>query len=291
MLRGGLNWPSDKRSVVSSQFYTTSRDHTSDTGQGSIIIAAPSIAAFMVAFLAEGWKGVVDILRRLGRWRANWRWYVFILFSPAALYIIAAGFHVLLGGAAPQFPLFRENQQMILMVFIFFLLPWQSSAFLEEIGFRGYALEKLQNRLGPLLGTLILGVFFGAWLLPEFFQPGSFQYSTGGLRFYPWFILTEIGWSILMTWVYNHTNKSALIAGYLFHTAFNTWSLVLLTNAIPGEPTPAFDTALFIAASVVVALAGAVVLVVTKGKLGFSDTMEPVTTKPETVELHQQILP
>ncbi len=240
------------------------------TGRGSIIIAAPSIAALIVAFLADGWKGILDILRRLGRWRANWRWYVFILFSPVVLYLIAVGVNVLLGGTAPQFPLFRENQQLILMVFIFFLLPWQSSAFLEEIGFRGYALEKLQNKLGPLVGTLILGAFFGAWLLPEFFQPGSSQYSMGGLRFYPWFILTEIGWSILMTWAYNNTNKSSLIAGYLFHTAFNTWSLVVLTNAIPGDPPSAFDTTLFIVASVVVALAGVVVLVATKGKLGFN---------------------
>jgi membrane protease YdiL (CAAX protease family) len=162
------------------------------------------------------------------------------------------------------------------MVFIFFLLPWQSSAFLEEIGFRGYALEKLQNKLGPLVGTLILGAFFGAWLLPEFFQPGSFQYAMGGLRFYPWFILTEIGWSVLMTWVYNKTNKSSLIAGYLFHAAFNTWPLVLLTNAIPGEPPPAFDMTLFIVAGVVVALAGVIVLVATKGTLGFNENLVPV---------------
>jgi membrane protease YdiL (CAAX protease family) len=261
------------------------------TGRGSIIIAAPSIAALIVAFLADGRNGVLDIFRRLGRWRANWRWYVFILFSPAVLYFLAVGVHVLLGGTAPQFPLLRENQQLILMVFIFFLLPWQSSAFLEEIGFRGYALEKLQNNYGPLVGTLILGAFFGAWLLPEFFQPGSFQYSMGGLRFYPWFILTEIGWSILMTWTYNHTNKSSLIAGYLFHTAFNTWSLVLLTNAIPGESLAAFDTTLFIVTSVVVALAGVVVLVVTKGKLGFTDAMESVTTKPSAVEVYHDILP
>jgi membrane protease YdiL (CAAX protease family) len=261
------------------------------TGRGSIIIAAPSIAALIVAFLADGWKGVLDIFRRLGRWRANWRWYVFILFSPVALYLIAVGVYVLLGGTAPQFPLFSENQQLILMVFIFFLLPWQSSAFLEEIGFRGYALEKLQNKLGPLVGTLLLGAFFGAWLLPEFFQPGSFQYSMGGLRFYPWFILTEIGWSILMTWAYNHTNRSSLIAGYLFHTAFNTWSLVLLTNAIPGETPTAFDTALFIVASVVVALAGVVVLVITKGKLGFHDDIVSVATKPRAVEVLHDILP
>ena len=250
------------------------------TGRGSIIIAAPSIAALIVAFLADGWNGVLDILRRLGRWKANWRWYVFVLFSPVVLYFLAVGVHVLLGGTAPQFLLLRENQQMILMVFVFFLLPWQSSAFLEEIGFRGYALEKLQNKMGPLAGTLILGAFFGVWLLPEFFQPGSFQYSMGGSQFYPWFILTEIGWSILMTWAYNNTNKSSLIAGYLFHTAFNTWSLVLLTNAIPGEPPAAFDTTLFIVASIVVALAGVVVLVATKGKLGFNDDLESFTTKP-----------
>jgi len=239
------------------------------TKQGSILFAAPALAAFIVAFLANGWGGVMEILRRLGRWRANWRWYVFILFSPAILYALAIGVHILLGGTAPQFPLLRENQQMVLMVFIIFLLPWQSSAFLEEIGFRGYALEKLQNKFGPMLGTLILGVFFGAWLLPEFLNQDSLQYAMGGLGFYPWFILTEIGWSILMTWAYNRTGKSSLIAGYLFHTAFNTWTLVLLTNAIPGEPTPPLDATLFIVAGIVVALAGIGVAIATKGKLGY----------------------
>jgi hypothetical protein len=80
-----------------------------------------------------------------------------------------------------------------------------------------------------------------------------------------------MGWSILMTWVYHQTGKSALIAGYLFHTAFNTWSLVLLTNAIPGEPMPPFDVTLFIVASMVVALAGIGVVVATKGKLGYNE--------------------
>ena len=57
------------------------------------------------------------------------------------------------------------------MTFVFYLLPWQSSAFLEEIGFRGYAQEKSQQKWGPLVGTLVLGAFFGAWLLPEFLRP------------------------------------------------------------------------------------------------------------------------
>jgi membrane protease YdiL (CAAX protease family) len=176
----------------------------------------------------------------------------------------------LLGGRAPQFPLLRQNQHLILLTFVFYLLPWQSSAFLEEVGLRGYAQEQVQSRWGPTIGTLVLGAFFGAWLLPEFLRPDSNQYAMGGLSFYPWFILTEIGWSVIMAWVYNKTVKSALIAGYLFHTAFNVWPFVLLTDAVPGQDLPAFDTTLFVVNAVVVALAAAVLVVATKGRLGYT---------------------
>ena len=128
----------------------------------------------------------------------------------------------------------------------------------------------VDREFGPLVGILLLGTFFGAWLLPEFFQPESNQAAMGGLSFFPWFILTEIGWSLIMTWVYNNTKQSSLIAGYLFHTAFNTWSLVLLTNAVPGEALPAFDRTLFIITAVVIALAGATAAIATKGKLGYT---------------------
>jgi hypothetical protein len=92
----------------------------------------------------------------------------------------------------------------------------------------------------------------------------------GGLVFYPCFILTEVGWSVLMAWVYNRTGKSALIAGYLFHTSFNVWTFLLLTNAVPGAPLPTFDTRLFVVNAVVVALSAVVLIVLTKGRLGYT---------------------
>ena len=244
------------------------------TGRDGVIIVAPTLAGLLVAFVAEGQDGLLAVLRRMIRWRAGLRWYAFILFAPVVTSLVAVGAHVLLGGTAPKFPMLRENQHLILLAFLFYLLPWQSSAFLEEVGLRGYAQEQVQNRWGPLGGTLVLGVFFGAWLLPEFLRPDSAQHAMGGLAFYPWFVLTEIGWSLLMAWVYNRTGKSTLIAGYLFHTAFNVWPSVLLTNAVPGETYTAFDTRLFIVNAVVVALAGAVVALATKGRLGCAD--EPV---------------
>lgn len=245
------------------------------TGTGGLVIVAPTLAGLIVAALTGGKEGILDVLRRIVRWRAHVRWYVLILLAPVLTSLVAVGVHVLLGGTAPQFPLLKQNQHMILLTFVFYLLPWQSSAFLEEVGLRGYAQEKVQEQWGPLAGTLVLGVFFGAWLLPEFLRPDSNQAAMGGLGFYPWFILTEIGWSVIMAWVYNKTGKSALIGGYLFHTAFNVWPFVLLTNAVPGELLPAFDTTLFIVNAVVVALAAAILVVVTKGRLGYAvDTQQ-----------------
>ena len=245
------------------------------TGQDGIIIVAPTLAGLIVAFLAKGKDGLLDVLRRIVRWRAGMRWYLLILLLPVLTSLIAVGIHVLLGGTAPQFPLLKRNQHMILLTFVFYLLPWQSSAFLEEFGLRGYAQEAFQEkwgqkRWGPLAGTILLGLFFGAWLLPEFLRPDSNQAAMGGIGFYPWFILTEIGWSLTMAWVYNKTGKSALIAGYLFHTAFNVWPFILLTNAIPGEPLPAFDTTLIILKAMIVVLAAAILVVVTKGRLGYA---------------------
>ena len=75
----------------------------------------------------------------------------------------------------------------------------------------------------------------------------------------------------MMVWVYNKTKKSALISCYLFHTAFNVWPFILLTNAVPGEALPAFDTTLFIVNAVIVALAAIILVMVTKGQLGCSD--------------------
>ena len=253
------------------------------TGRGSLFIFAPTLAALIVAFLVGGTKGIVEVFRRIVRWRASVWWYLIILLSPALLYSIAIGLRVFMGGSTPGFPMFRENQHLLLLTFVFFLLPWQSSAFLEEVGFRGYALEELQNKCGPMVGTLILGVFFGTWLLPEFFQADTAQAAMGGIGFFPWFVLTEVGWSVLMTWVYNNTNKSSLIAGYLFHTAFNFWTMTVLTDAIPGQPMPQFDTVLFVIVALVVALAGGLLIIATKGQLGFQpdETMNIADLKPE----------
>jgi membrane protease YdiL (CAAX protease family) len=259
------------------------------TGIGSIFYPAPLIAALIVTYLANGTSGLRAVLERMTRWRVGLRWYAFVLLIPVAVAFAAIGVHLLAGGGAPEFPIIGENPAEALLVFIAFLLPWQSSAFFEEVGFRGYALAQHQMRWGPLPGTLLLGAFFGAWLLPEFLEAGTAQEAMGGLGFYPWFIVTEIAWSVLMTWVYNRTGGSALVAGYLFHAVFNSWTLLLLTDATLGDDGfEPFDTQLFVINALVLAAVAIGFIAVTGGRLGYeeaegADEAVPITLSSGSV--------
>ena len=67
----------------------------------------------------------------------------------------------------------------------------------EEVGWRGYILDPLEGRLGPWLGSLLLGVIWALWHLPLFFIPES------GLGAIPWpaFLLLTTGYSCFFSWL------------------------------------------------------------------------------------------
>jgi membrane protease YdiL (CAAX protease family) len=86
----------------------------------------------------------------------------------------------------------------------------------EELGWRGYALPRLLAERSALTASLILGALWGAWHLPTFFVPGAPQY---GLPFSAFVFLT-MAYSVLIGWVYVHTEGSVLVAT-LLHGAIN----------------------------------------------------------------------
>jgi membrane protease YdiL (CAAX protease family) len=114
---------------------------------------------------------------------------------------------------------------------LFFLIGVFSNG--EEIGWRGYALPRLQARHGALIASLIIGVIWAFWHVPKFLTAGSAQdYSF-------WFYLLDtIAKAILFTWVYNNT-KSSLLMVTLFHAALNTSAVFLpIIPAAIGDVRP-----------------------------------------------------
>ena len=91
----------------------------------------------------------------------------------------------------------------------------------EEFGWRGYALDGLNNRFGKLGSSVILGTFWCIWHFPLFFISGSYQNGLGfGSPDFWIFVVNIFTLTIIMTWIYFGTNRS-ILSVLLFHFLTN----------------------------------------------------------------------
>ena len=180
----------------------------------AIASLGPSLAAFIMSGITEGRIGIGRLLRPLALWRVGLRWYLFaliglptimllsVIFLPGAL----ASFQGLAGLAPlPTFALFA---------YVFFL----GGPMGEEPGWRGFALPRLQRLYGPLTGSLILGPIWAFWHLPIFWIP-TWNFPPTILNIVM-FVSAAVAFTIILTWLFNNTKGSLLIA-ILAHTSFD----------------------------------------------------------------------
>jgi membrane protease YdiL (CAAX protease family) len=130
----------------------------------------------------------------------------------------------------------------------------------EEPGWRGYALPRLEARVGPIRASLLVGLLWAGWHAPLFLIPGWTSSP-------PWvYVLFLTGLSLILTWGAN-VARFGVVTPIAMHAAFNTVSRFLsglFTETQPRAPIP-FE--LLLAPS---GIAAALVLVViTRGRLGY----------------------
>ncbi len=187
------------------------------TGESRPLLAlgsfGPTVAALLLTGLMEGRAGLQRLLRSLFIWRVHPGWYLFGFFGTAAVALAAIGIHLALGGSG----LIWNDPRQLYLVIPVFLYVLLFSVLGEEIGWRGYALPRLQATQSALAASIILGVVWSLWHLPLFWVPGNFH-QTIPLSL---FLLQSVGLTVLYTWMYNNTQGSLLLA-HLFHAASNT---------------------------------------------------------------------
>ena len=144
----------------------------------------PFVAALITTARYEGRVGFRALFNRLLIWRVGIQWYVFVLLWPAALSLAKTALAVLAGSAPPDFahppfvqlsplPSGATNANPLLFLPIVFV--WQTlvgSSMGEEIGWRGYALPRLQRHFSSLRASLLLGACWGTWHLPLWLTNG-----------------------------------------------------------------------------------------------------------------------
>lgn len=247
-----------------------------------VMTMGPSLAAFMVVLITNGWQGIKGIVKPFGRWRVNLKWWGLAILGPAVLYSAGIGVHILLAGEAPPFLMIRDELHLIpLYLVLVVLMPWNGPVG-EEFGWRGLALPKLQSKFGPFFASLLIGSVWGIWHLPSFLAPQDVVgvlYAEIGLVFILVYTLGTIANSVFMTWIYNKTNASGLVAGIGFHAAINFWAPILLSEssltAAQEGTLPTITTNLYLIVLAVQVFAAGIVLIATKGKLGYRQENTP----------------
>jgi len=96
----------------------------------------------------------------------------------------------------------------------------------------------------------------------------------GGMSFLPCFILIEVGFSYMMTWVYNKTKGSLLIGGIMAHAAINTLGALLITEVTAEAFTQGTvdfpDRRLILLFFGIMTFVALILVIVTTGRLGYS---------------------
>ena len=149
-------------------------------------------------------------------------WYVFAVGYIPAIKLTVALIHRALTGA---WPLFGNFPWYLIPVAIAFSTPVQAG---EEIGWRGYALPRLAARFGLARASIVLGIIWACWHLPQFFIS---QADTYGQSFFVYsFQVTAL--SVAMAWLYAKTNGSLLLV-MLLHSSVNN-AKDIVPSALPG---------------------------------------------------------
>ena len=218
----------------------------------------PAVAAVAMTAVVAGKPGLRRFFRRCVRWRVSVVWYLFTFVGVPAIYALGI---LLVPGAAASFT--APPRTFWLLYPVLFLAGMVLGGPLtEEPGWRGFALPRLEERWGPLAASVVVGIIWAAWHAPQYLRPDwaavNGGFTPGGVGV---FALGLVIFSVIISWVYNHTRGSVLMA-ILLHASLNG-SQALMSQLFPAaagnEQGPLISFG----------LTALVVVVATRGRLGY----------------------
>jgi len=192
---------------------------------GSIIGGIGSILSAMVcAFIYASCITSKDIyLRNIHAGCVPVRWWCMVLLTPVLLHLLGYFF---LWFTKQEFSIFIEPDlpfsSWVLYSVRSILFTLLIVGIGEEVGWRGWMLPRLLQKYNPLKSSIILGVVWGGWHLPLFFNG---FYSHGPESIIGYLLLGPV-YAVLYTWLYIRTGGSLLLV-IVLHTMMNSIDLIL----------------------------------------------------------------
>jgi uncharacterized protein len=229
---------------------------TVDSPVPALIVACsvPSLVGILLTHLTSDNIDRDDFWRRIVSFKLiGLRWFAVIICLFPFLLALGLLTDKLFGGILPPLRGAEQTLTQPAVLLLYIGANIIGGPLGEELGWRGFALDRLQNKWNAVVASLVLGIMWAAWHVPLFFVKGTPQQGMGfgTLLFWLW-SLQVVSLSVLTTWVYNNTHRSILSAVFM-HFMFNSTYGITEQD---GQPLPlgvfAANTLIIVVAAVIV---------------------------------------
>lgn len=180
----------------------------------SLMVICPITAGLLLKYRESGIAGVIALLKRAYDFdRITTKlWYLPVVLIPPGVFALSWAVLRYEGTAVP-IPQFSTLS--ILTLFLMFLV----AAFCEELGWSGYVIDPMQQRLGALRASVLLGVIWAVIHFVPLLQ------AHRPFIWILWWSLGTIAIRVVMVWLFNNTGKS-VFAMTLTHALSNlSWQI------------------------------------------------------------------
>lgn len=217
----------------------------------------PLIAAAIL--VRQGGSSLRRWFRDMLKWRVQKRWYLAAIGIPLLGVVVQTVAYTMFFGDL-DLSVLPQRVMILLGTFPLALLLTGGN---EEFGWRGFMLPELQRTYSALTASIVIGVCWLIWHLPS----DLFLTALGnGWTWSPDRIAMRLGvipLAIILTWIYNSSRGSVLLA-MIFHAGWNSMSILvpvpLGTASLGAATAPSVSSLRILLVSLMTIIAFAIII-------------------------------
>lgn len=180
----------------------------------------PSLVGVLLTWRQGGSDGLRRLGRRIVQFNIGWQWGLAAIVVVVLATLGKLSVFSLLGGTFDPTLFFKQAGSLLPLLVL--------GPLSEELGWRGYALDRLQKKHGALTSALIVGLAWGLWHGPLFAMVGTSQHELAVP--FVGFVVGMMLQSVLYTWLHNNT-RGSLWTAIFFHW-LSTYAMQVVSSGV-----------------------------------------------------------
>lgn len=202
------------------------------------LFAGPSISGLVMTAVVGGRAGFRNLLDRLLRWRVGTKWWaVALLTGPAVVAAVLFSLALFLPAFTPGLITTQDRAGLLIIGLGAGMI---GGGLLEELGWTGFAVPTLRQRIGVFATGLVVGVLWGVWhLLIAFWASrglaGDASLSSFIAGFVAFYLIALPAFRVLLVWIHDQTASLMLVM--CMHAMLSASTVILQPLAAHGHLT------------------------------------------------------